>query len=154
EGRIAAHDCAALARIDAEPAARRGSALVLDAERGLDDEARAVADLEVGSSRRGEDGRSNEKRGKVYAHQRWISVPAPRSVSNSSSTACCTLPSRMTTPSTPRSSASMQVSTFGIMPPEIVPSAINLRASLSESSLMSFFDLSSTPGTSVSSRRR
>jgi len=38
-------------------------------------------------------------------HQRIISVPAPWSVSSSSSTACGTLPSRMTTPSTPASSA-------------------------------------------------
>jgi quercetin dioxygenase-like cupin family protein len=36
---------------------------------------------------------------------RCISVPRPWSVSNSSSTACGTLPSRMTTPSTPFSSA-------------------------------------------------
>ena len=48
----------------------------------------------------------------------------------------------------------MQVSTFGIMPPEIVPSAISLRASFTDSSGISFFDLSSTPGTSVSSSRR
>src|SRR5215468_7007964 len=48
----------------------------------------------------------------------------------------------------------MQVSTFGIMPPEMVPSAISLRASFTDSSGMSFFDLSSTPGTSVSSNRR
>ena len=48
----------------------------------------------------------------------------------------------------------MQVSTFGIMPPEMVPSAISLRASLTDSSGISFFDLSSTPGTSVSSSSR
>ena len=48
----------------------------------------------------------------------------------------------------------MQVSTLGIMPPEIVPSAMSLRASLTDNSLMSCFDLSSTPGTSVSIRRR
>ena len=48
----------------------------------------------------------------------------------------------------------MQVSTFGIMPPEMVPSAISLRASLTDNSGISFFDLSSTPGTSVSSNSR
>src|SRR5262245_30002376 len=36
---------------------------------------------------------------------RWIRVPTPWSVNNSSKTACGTLPSRMTTPSTPWSSA-------------------------------------------------
>ena len=48
----------------------------------------------------------------------------------------------------------MQVSTLGIMPPEMVPSAISRRASATDSSLISVFDLSSTPGTSVSSSRR
>jgi hypothetical protein len=48
----------------------------------------------------------------------------------------------------------MQVSTFGIIPPEMVPSAISLRASLIDRSGISFFDLSSTPGTSVSSNSR
>ncbi len=48
----------------------------------------------------------------------------------------------------------MQVSTFGIMPPEMVPSAISRRASSADSSLISVFDLSSTPGTSVSSSSR
>ncbi len=48
----------------------------------------------------------------------------------------------------------MQVSTLGIMPPEMVPSAISLRASATDNCGISFFDLSSTPGTSVSSRRR
>ena len=41
----------------------------------------------------------------VFAAHRVISVPAPWSVSNSTSTACGVLPSRMTTPSTPRSTA-------------------------------------------------
>ncbi|MDH6178933.1 hypothetical protein ABIF44_005014 [Bradyrhizobium japonicum] len=35
----------------------------------------------------------------------WISVPVPWLVKSSSSTACCILPSMMTTPSTPCSSA-------------------------------------------------
>src|SRR6059058_1650760 len=48
----------------------------------------------------------------------------------------------------------MQVSTFGIMPPAIVPSAISRRASSTESCLISCFDLSSTPGTSVSKSSR
>jgi hypothetical protein len=48
----------------------------------------------------------------------------------------------------------MQVSTLGIMPPEMVPSAINLRASATDRSVIRFLDLSSTPGTSVSSSRR
>src|SRR6516225_10421392 len=48
----------------------------------------------------------------------------------------------------------MQVSTLGIMPPEMVPPAISARASLAVSCLMSLPDLSSTPGTSVSSSSR
>src|SRR5919197_42866 len=48
----------------------------------------------------------------------------------------------------------MQVSTLGIIPPEIVPSAINARASSGESCLISLLDLSSTPGTSVSKMSR
>ena len=48
----------------------------------------------------------------------------------------------------------MQVSTLGIMPPEMVPSAISLRACFTDNSEMSFFDLSSTPGTSVRSKSR
>src|SRR5258708_32306217 len=59
-------------------------------------------------------------------HHLWISVPVPWLVNNSSSTACCILPSLMTTPSTPCSSAWMQVSPLGIMPPAMVPSAISL----------------------------
>jgi len=43
---------------------------------------------------------------------------------------------------------------FGIMPPEMVPSAISLRASLMERSGMSFFDCPEPPGTSVSSNSR
>ena len=83
-----------------------------------------------------------------------ISVPAPCSVNSSSSTACGVLPLRMTTPSTPRSIASMQVSTLGIMPPEIVPSAISALACGTDSSSISFLSLSSTPGTSVRNSRR
>src|SRR5690606_27499965 len=83
-----------------------------------------------------------------------ISVPAPCSVNSSSRTECGVLPLRMTTPSTPRSMASMQVSTLGIMPPEIVPSAISARASATVSSSISFLSLSRTPGTSVRKRRR
>ena len=44
-------------------------------------------------------------RNDIVAFYRVISVPAPWSVSSSSSTACGTLPSMMTTPSTPRSMA-------------------------------------------------
>ena len=39
------------------------------------------------------------------AHHLWISVPVPWLVKSSSSTACCILPSMMTTPCTPCSSA-------------------------------------------------
>ena len=38
-------------------------------------------------------------------HHLWISVPVPWLVNNSSKTACCVLPSMMTTPCTPCSSA-------------------------------------------------
>ena len=48
----------------------------------------------------------------------------------------------------------MQVSTFGIMPPEIVPSAIKRCASLTDNSLIRFLSLSSTPGTSVRNKSR
>ena len=59
------------------------------------------------------------------SHQsRSISVPTPCSVNSSSSTACGTRPSRITTPSTPFSITLMHPSTFGIMPPVMVPSAI------------------------------
>src|SRR5690606_11970840 len=37
-----------------KPAARRGDTLILDADRGLDDEARAVADFEIGEGGGGE----------------------------------------------------------------------------------------------------
>jgi hypothetical protein len=57
--------------------------------------------------------------------RRSIRVPAPCSVNNSSNTACGTLPLMMTTPSTPSAITSMQLSILGIMPPEMVPSAIS-----------------------------
>ena len=60
----------------------------------------------------------------------------------------------MWTAFTPLLAASSAPSIFGSMPPEIVPSAISRRASLIDSSGISFFDLSSTPGTSVRSSRR
>ncbi len=56
----------------------------------------------------------------------------------------------MTTPATPRSTASMQVSTLGIMPPETVPSAIQARAWASVRLETNRFSPSSTPRTSVS----
>ena len=77
------------------------------------------------------------RRYRLAAAHGTISVPAPCSVNSSSSTACGVLPLRMTTPSTPRSIASMQVSTLGIMPPEIVPSLISALASATVSSLIS-----------------
>src|SRR5262249_57278333 len=51
--------------------------------------------------------RGNERKRvrRLEPSHRVINVPAPWSVSSSSSTACGTLPSRMTTPSTPASSA-------------------------------------------------
>ena len=55
----------------------------------------------------------------------------------------------MTAPSTPPSTASRQVSTLGIMPPEIVPSAISPRTRWGESRVSSVFPLSRTPTTSV-----
>ena len=82
----------------------------------------------------------------IYARS---AMPAPCSVKSSTSTTCGVLPLRMTTPSTPFSSASRQVSTLGIMPPEMVPSAMSARASFMVSSGMSFLSASSTPSTSV-----
>src|SRR4029077_5438774 len=216
----------ARAGVHAEPAARRGGALLLEREREIEHVARLVAELQVGArgQREPHDGSHCQEEARSHLTPRiarcsidesdwwrrqdvsltqlssraseaspgihrairairgswvparargarlagmtaavWvrptltylcISVPAPASVSNSISTACSTLPSTITTPSTPASSAYMQVSTFGIMPPEMVPSAIRRRASSTESSLISCLDLSSTPGTSVSSSRR
>jgi hypothetical protein len=51
--------------------------------------------------------------------------PRPCVVKISSSMACGMRPSRITAASTPASTAATQVSTFGIMPPVIVPSAFN-----------------------------
>src|SRR5581483_8434020 len=48
----------------------------------------------------------------------------------------------------------MQVSTLGIMPPEMVPSAISAWMSAIDRSVSRFLSLSSTPGTSVRIRRR
>src|SRR5262245_27432472 len=89
-----------------------------------------------------------------FRRRRSIRVPAPCSVKSSSSTACGTLPFMMTTPSTPSAMRSRQLSIFGIMPPEIVPSSIRLCASAVVSDLIRLPFLSSTPSTSVSRRRR
>ena len=53
-----------------------------------------------------------------------ISVPAPPAVKSSIRMACGTRPSMMTAPSTSASTAPRQVSIFGIMPPEMMPSLI------------------------------
>ena len=63
-----------------------------------------------------------------------ISVPAPCSVNSSSSSTWGMRPSRMTAALTPPSTASIAVSILGIMPPEMVPSAIRPRASRTVSS--------------------
>jgi hypothetical protein len=81
-------------------------------------------------------------------------VPTPASVKTSSSSAWGTRPSMMTADSTPEFTASMQFSTLGIMPPEMVPSAISARACSTVMSWMSWPFLSRTPGTSVGNRRR
>src|SRR4029453_18010063 len=81
-------------------------------------------------------------------------VPTPCGVKSSSSTLCGTRPSRMITPSTPDSTTAAQLSTFGIMPPEIVPSAISAGMSASVSSEISSPLPSSTPATSVRSKSR
>ena len=113
--------------IDPEPAPRRGRRLVVDADRGLDHIAHAVAEFQIGESGQGgneqRDRRSRqcedraspipphscaerERRGRGdRAGHLWISVPVPWLVNSSSRTACCVLPSMMTTPCTPCSSA-------------------------------------------------
>src|SRR5262249_9040924 len=53
-----------------------------------------------------------------------ILVPTPASVNTSSSSTCGTRPSRMCAAPLPPATASRQVSTLGIMPPEMVPSRI------------------------------
>ena len=65
-----------------------------------------------------------------------------------------TRPSRMTAASTPFSTALVQVSSFGIMPPVIVPSAFSSRIRSTVRSEISSPALSSTPMTSVSRSRR
>src|SRR2546423_1948940 len=82
-----------------------------------------------------------------------IRVPAP-SVNNSSRIACGTRPSTITAASTPPSTAARQVSTLGIMPPEIVPCAISRRASAAVSSGIRRLSPSSTPATAGSSMKR
>ena len=167
----ALHHHAAGGGIDPEPAACRGRSFVIDADRGLDHIAHAVAELEIRKCRRrrskerkhrrrkrheeagqtgarlsrfrlvmagldppagpkplrrgegpaihvflsaarkqGADGRNDSGRDGLFsrrrfAHHLWISVPVPWLVNNSSSTACWVLPSMMTTPCTPCSSA-------------------------------------------------
>src|SRR5690606_10478440 len=59
--------------------------------------------------------------------------PAPWSVKSSSRQAFGCRPSRITAARTPPSTAASAVSTFGIIPPEIVPSAIIPRTSSGES---------------------
>src|SRR5262245_48494396 len=90
----------------------------------------------------------------LLRRRRSIRVPAPCSVKSSSNTACGTLPLMMTTPSTPSAMTSRQLSIFGIMPLEIVPSSISSCASDVVSDLIRLPFLSSTPSTSVRSRRR
>ena len=60
----------------------------------------------------------------AYGEPGVISVPAPPAVKSSIRIACGTRPSMMTAPSTSASTALRQVSIFGIMPPEMEPSAI------------------------------
>src|SRR5204862_3573014 len=88
------------------------------------------------------------------AYPRLTNVPTPRSVKVSSSREWGTRPSRMTAPSTPPSTASRQVSSLGIIPPEIVPSLIRTLTCETVRFSRSLPSLSSTPGTSVSSSRR
>ena len=57
-------------------------------------------------------------------------VPTPASVNTSSSNECGTRPSMITAASTPRFTASMQFSTLGIMPPEIVPGVLDKNGNL------------------------
>lgn len=77
-------------------------------------------------------------------------VPAPYLVKVSSNNTCGIRPSRMCAASTSFSMAWIQVSILGIMPPEMIPSLVSLRASLMVSSLMSSLSLFRTPATSVS----
>src|SRR5205085_12646642 len=66
--------------------------------------------------------------GQVGGHLR-TSVPDPCSVNSSTSMACGLRPSRMTTASTPASTAAMAVSSLGIIPPVATLSSIAWRAS-------------------------
>src|SRR5215211_4322140 len=81
-------------------------------------------------------------------------VPIPCGVKSSRSTQCGMRPSTITTPSTPPSTTLTQLSTLGIIPPVMVPSAMSFGTSSSVSSSISRFWPSSTPATSVSSRSR
>src|SRR5262249_6607167 len=82
------------------------------------------------------------------------SVPTPCEVKISSISACGRRPSRMTAASTPWLTASTQVSSLGIMPPEMVPSAMSACTWCTDRSSSSAPVLSSTPATSVSISRR
>src|SRR5690606_17463427 len=101
----------------------------------------------VGATAPGEQGQSQERAG--APHPARTSVPAPRLVKNSSSIACGTRPSRTTAASHPASTAFTQVSSFGIMPPLIVPSWRRLAMSAGVRSVSRPPFLSSTPATSV-----
>ena len=79
-----------------------------------------------------------------------ISVPTPREVSTSSSTACRTRPSITWACLTPPRIASRQHSTLGIIPPAIVPSRIMSPAASAGSVSMSAPSRLFTPSTSVS----
>ena len=94
------------------------------------------------------------KSGVSRPRPRFTMVPRPASVKTSSSRAWGTRPSRMVAASTPEFTASMQFSTLGIMPPEMVPSAIKARACSTVISPISWPSLSSTPGTSVRNSSR
>src|SRR5439155_227218 len=79
-----------------------------------------------------------------------ISVPTPREVSTSSSTAWRTRPSITCACRTPPRIASRQHSTLGIMPPAMVPSRIMSAATSAGSVSMSAPSRLFTPSTSVS----
>src|SRR5690606_35600970 len=84
--------------------------------------------------------------------KRWISVPTPRSVKISRSSACWTRPSMMCAFSTWSLTACKAHLTFGIIPPVITPDSINGSTSRARSDSIKLPSASMTPCTSVIKR--
>jgi len=81
-----------------------------------------------------------------------MQVPIPLLVNISKSKECSSRPSIICAFLTPPLNASIQASTFGTIPPTIVPSFFNSSVLLIVKVFIKFFSLSRTPGVSVKNR--